>query len=169
MKDSELIRLATDFRVFAEVRAGSAEVALRSAEAAIVGGIKLLHVALSTPGCFRVVSDLRRKYGDRAWVGVGSVMSYDHIDRAIKSGAQFIVMPHTSPPLVEACRRNRVPPIAGALTPTEVAASWSMGVPLVMLFPTMLFGGPDYLRSLATRMADVRLIAAGGVASENIV
>jgi 2-dehydro-3-deoxyphosphogluconate aldolase/(4S)-4-hydroxy-2-oxoglutarate aldolase len=44
-----------------------------------------------------------------------------------------------------------------------------MGVPLVMLFPATLFGGPDYLRSLTARMSDVRLIAAGGVGSDNIV
>jgi 2-dehydro-3-deoxyphosphogluconate aldolase/(4S)-4-hydroxy-2-oxoglutarate aldolase len=169
MKDSELIRLATDFRVLAEVRAQSAETALRAAEAAIMGGIKLIKVAVSTPGSFRVISDLRRQYGDRAWVGVSSVMSYDHIDRAIKSGAQFIAMPHTSPPLIEACRRSRVPPVAGALTPTEVAAAWSMGVPMVTLFPASLFGGPEYLASLARRMTDVRLIASGGVGSENIV
>jgi 2-dehydro-3-deoxyphosphogluconate aldolase/(4S)-4-hydroxy-2-oxoglutarate aldolase len=96
-------------------------------------------------------------------------MSYDHIDRAVKSGAQFIAMTHTSPPLIEACRRSRVPPVAGALTPTEVAAAWSMGVPLVTIFPVSLFGGPEYLKSLTRRMSDIRLIAAGGVGSENIV
>ncbi|HXG92637.1 MAG TPA: bifunctional 4-hydroxy-2-oxoglutarate aldolase/2-dehydro-3-deoxy-phosphogluconate aldolase [Blastocatellia bacterium] len=169
MKDSELIRLATDFRVFAEVHAPSAEVALRAAEAAIMGGVKLIEIALATPGSFRVISDLRRKYGDRATIGAGSVMSYEQIDRAIKSGAQFIATPHTSPPLVEACRRHRVPPVAGALTPTEVAAAHSLGAPLVTLFPASLFGGPEYLRSLTSRMTDVRIVTAGGVGPDNIV
>jgi 2-dehydro-3-deoxyphosphogluconate aldolase / (4S)-4-hydroxy-2-oxoglutarate aldolase len=169
MKDSELIKLATDFRVFAEVRAQSAEVALRAAEAAIMGGIKLLEIALATPGGFRVISDLRRRYGDRAWVGAGSVMNYEHIDRAIKSGAQFVTMPHTSPPLIEACRRSRVPPVAGALTPTEIAAAHSLGVPLVTLFPASSIGGRDYVTSVMSRMAGVRLIVAGGVGPENIV
>jgi len=125
MKDQELIQMASDHRVFAVVRAPSAQSALRAAEAAIIGGIKLIEVALSTPGSFRVISDLRHRYGDRAAIGAGSVMSHDQIDRAIKSSAQFISMSHTNEKLVAACRNRNIPSIIGALTPTEVAAAWA--------------------------------------------
>src|ERR1051325_6509562 len=131
MKDGDLIQFVAEHRVFGVVRAQSAEVALQAAEAAIIGGIKLVEVALATPGSLRVISDLRRRYGDRACVGAGSVMAYDQIDRAVKGGAQFIAMPHTSAALVEACHKYRVPAIIGALTPTEVSAAWSVGAPLV--------------------------------------
>src|SRR5918999_1388687 len=122
MNDAELVRIISENRVFAVVRAQSAEVALRAAEAAIMGGIRLIEVPLATPGSFRVISDLRHRFGDRVCVGAGSVMSYDQVDRASKSGAQYIAMPHTSAPLVEVSRRQRIPAIIGALTPTEVAA-----------------------------------------------
>lgn len=169
MKDADLIQFVAEHRVFGVVRAPSAESALRAAEAAIMGGIKLIEVALATPGSFRVISDLRRRYGDRACIGAGSVMAYDQIDRAVKSGAQFIAMPHTSAPLVEACRKYRTPAIIGALTPTEVSVAWSTGAPLVTLFPAALLGGPDYLGSLTSSLADVRLSVAGAVGPENIV
>jgi 2-dehydro-3-deoxyphosphogluconate aldolase/(4S)-4-hydroxy-2-oxoglutarate aldolase len=78
-------------------------------------------------------------------------------------------MPHTSAALVEACRRLLVPPLIGALTPTEVATAWSMGVVLVTLFPASALGGPDYVAALTARISDVRLAVAGGVGSENIV
>src|SRR5512138_1372558 len=129
MKDTELINSVATYKVFAVVRARSAESALRAGEAAIVGGIKLIEVTLATPGSFRVISDLRHRYGDRICVGAGSVTNHDQMDRAIKSGAQFVSMPHPSATLVEACRRALVPPVIGALTPTEVATAWSMGVP----------------------------------------
>jgi 2-dehydro-3-deoxyphosphogluconate aldolase/(4S)-4-hydroxy-2-oxoglutarate aldolase len=169
MNDAELTRFASDNRVFAVVRALSAESALRAAEAAIVGGIKLIDVALGTPGSFRVISDLRRRYGDRACIGAGSVLTYDQIDRAVKSGAQYISMPHTSSVLIDACRRHNVTALPAALTPTEVAATWSMGVPLVTVFPASSLGGPDYIRELTSRMAGIRLTVAGGVRPENIV
>jgi 2-dehydro-3-deoxyphosphogluconate aldolase / (4S)-4-hydroxy-2-oxoglutarate aldolase len=169
MKDAELVDLVAVHRVFGVVRAGSAELALRAAEAAIVGGIKLIEVALGTPGGFRVISDLRHRYGDRATVGAGSVTNHDQMDRAIKSGAQFISMPHTSTTLVDACRRALIPPVVGALTPTELATAWSMGVPMVTLFPASLLGGPDYVAALTTRINDVRLVISGGVGSENII
>ena len=168
MNDAEFIRLISERRVFAAVRAESAELALRAAEAAIIGGIKLIEVALVMAGAFRVISDLRHQFGDRACIGAGSVMSYDQIDRSIKSGAQFMVMPHTNVPLVEATRRHRVPAIIGALTPTEVAAAWSLGAPLVTVFPSEPMGGPNYVRALVSRMAGVRLGAAGGVSQENV-
>lgn len=169
MKDQELIQMASDHRVFAVVRAPSAQSALRAAEAAIIGGIKLIEVALSTPGSFRVISDLRHRYGDRAAIGAGSVMSHDQIDRAIKSSAQFISMPHTNEKLVESCRNRNIPPIIGALTPTEVARAWAVGTPLVSLFPAAPMGGPEYLSALTARIPDVRLVVAGGVGPENIV
>jgi 2-dehydro-3-deoxyphosphogluconate aldolase/(4S)-4-hydroxy-2-oxoglutarate aldolase len=169
MKDSELVNSVAAYRVFAVVRARSAESALRAAEAAIVGGIKLIEVALATPGSFRVISDLRHRYGDRVWVGAGSVTTHDQMDRAIKGGAQFISMPHTSATLVEACRRALVPPLVGALTPTEVATAWAMGVPIVSVFPASSLGGPDYVAALTSRIIDVRVTVAGGVGSENIV
>jgi 2-dehydro-3-deoxyphosphogluconate aldolase / (4S)-4-hydroxy-2-oxoglutarate aldolase len=169
MKDVDLIQFVAENRVFGAVRAQSAEVALRAAEAAIMGGIKLVEVALATPGGFRVISDLRRRYGDRACIGAGSVMAYDQIDRAVKSGAQFIAMPHTSTPLVEACHKYRVPAIIGALTPTEVSAAWAIGAPLVTLFPAAALGGPNYLGALTSRISDIRLSVAGGVGPENIV
>ena len=169
MKDAELIESVTAHRVFAVVRARSAESALRAAEAAIVGGIKLVEVALATPGSFRVISDLRHRFGDRVCVGAGSVTSHDQMDRAIKAGAQFISMPHTSAALVDACRRAHVPPVIGALTPTEVAAAWTMSVPMVTLFPASSMGGPEYVAAITSRLNDIRLAVAGGVGSENIV
>ncbi|HSB09338.1 MAG TPA: bifunctional 4-hydroxy-2-oxoglutarate aldolase/2-dehydro-3-deoxy-phosphogluconate aldolase [Blastocatellia bacterium] len=169
MKDAELVSFVAAHRVFAVVRARSAETALRAAEAAIMGGIKLIEVTLGTPGSFRVISDLLHRYGDRVCVGAGSVTTHDQLDRAIKSGGQFISMPHTSATLIESCRRSLVAPVVGALTPTEVVAAWSMGVPLVSLFPASSLGGPEYVAALTSRIGDLRLVVSGGVGSENIV
>jgi len=169
MKDEDLIQLATDHRVIAVVRARSAETALRAAEAAIVAGIKLVEIALTTPGSFRVIADLRRQYGDRAAIGAGYVMSHDQIDRAIKSSAQFISMPHTNAPLIDTCRKRRVPPIIGALTLTEIATAWTLAVPLVTLFPAAPLGGPEYVSAITSRLPEARLVVAGSVGPENIV
>lgn len=169
MKDSELIQFVEANRVFAIVRAASAESALRSAEGAIVGGIKLIEVTLATPGSFRVISDLRHRYGDRICVCAGSVTSHDQMDRAIKSGAQVISMPHTNVRLIESCRRSHVLPLIGALTPTEVDNAWSMGVPMVNLFPASSLGGANYVAALTSRINGVRLVVSGGIGSDNIV
>ena len=169
MNDSDFIKFVSENRIFAVVRAESAESALRAAEAAIIGGIKLIEVSLSTPGEFRVISELRRVYGDRACIGAGSVTSEEQADRAIKSGAQFITMPHTNKRLIETCRKHRAFPVVGALTPTEVAYVWSLGVPLITIFPASSLGGADYIAALTSRMVGIRLVASGDVGPDNIV
>jgi 2-dehydro-3-deoxyphosphogluconate aldolase/(4S)-4-hydroxy-2-oxoglutarate aldolase len=168
MNDSEFVKFVAENRIFAVVRADSAEAALRAAEAAIIGGIKLIEVSLSTPGEFRVISELRRVYGDRACIGAGSVTNEEQIDRAIKSGAQFICMPHTNGLLIESCHKHRAVPVVGALTPTEVAYVWSLGVPLITIFPAAALGGADYIAALTSRMQGIRLLASGDVGPDNI-
>ncbi|PYT09863.1 MAG: hypothetical protein DMF60_01700 [Acidobacteria bacterium] len=44
-----------------------------------------------------------------------------------------------------------------------------MGVPIVNVFPASSLGGHEYIAALTSRILDVRLTAAGGVGSENIV
>src|SRR5262249_21621849 len=133
------------------------------------GGIKLIEVEVATPGSFRVIADLCHRCGDRAVIGAGSVSNYEQIDRAVKSGAQFISMPHTNPHPIESCRQYPVPPLVGALAPTEVASAWAMAVPLVMIFPAETAGGPEYIEAITSRFNGVRVGASGGVAPENIV
>src|SRR5206468_10279931 len=127
----------------------------------IIGGIKLIEVAMGTPGGFRVISDLLHRYGDRASIGAGSVNAAEQIDRAIKSGAHFISIPYTSAPLVEICRRERVVPVIGAPTPTEIATARDMGVPPATSAPAAAVGGPDYVRDLRPRLPGIRLALAG--------
>jgi len=51
----------------------------------------------------------------------------------------------------------------GALTPTEVIAAWRAGSDFVKVVPCAAVGGEHYIRALKTPLAQVPLIAAGGV------
>src|SRR5439155_1015506 len=101
MIDLSILNQIEQRKIFAIVRADSAETALKATEAAVFGGIKLVEVLMNTPGSVRVISDLRRKYGDRINVGAGSVVSIDMADRAVKGGAQFITSPHTNAGIIK--------------------------------------------------------------------
>src|SRR5205085_1860941 len=84
-----------------------------------------------TPGAFRVISDLRREHGSEVFVGAGSVLSAEVADRAVKTGAQFVVCPHTDAAIFDYCTSRSVLVIAGAITPSEIMAAWTPGSPLV--------------------------------------
>ncbi len=168
MLDFSILSVIEHHKIFALLKTESAETAIKAAEAAIVGGIKLIEVSLTTPGAVRVISELRRKYGDAIRIGAGAVVSIDGADRAIKGGAQFISSPHTSANIIEFSISKKVFPISGAATPTEIISAWDFGVPLIKVFPVYAFGGAPYIRSLKESMPEVRLLPASGVTINNV-
>jgi 2-dehydro-3-deoxyphosphogluconate aldolase / (4S)-4-hydroxy-2-oxoglutarate aldolase len=153
--------------IVAAIQAPSADTALKAANAAVAGGIKVVEVPLTSPGAYRVISDLRREHGDAILVGAGSVLSTEGADRAMKAGAQFATAPHTSFQTLDFCKSRGLLAVPGASTPTEVMTAWSFGVPIVKVFPATLLGGPGYVRTLARAVGDVRMLVEGGVTPEN--
>jgi len=155
--------------IVATILAPSADTAIKAANAAIAGGIKVVEVPLASPGAYRVISDLRREHGDAILVGAGSVLSTEGADRAMKAGAQFATAPHTSFQTLDFCKARGLLAIPGASTPTEVMTAWSFGVPLVKIFPATILGGAGYVRTLSRTVGEVRLLAEGGVTAEHAI
>lgn len=155
-------------RVVGVLRAGSADAALKAAEAAIMGGLKILEIPYNAPGAIRVIADLRRKFGERVLVGCGAITSTEMADRAIKGNAQFVTSPHTNAALIEFCCTHNVFAIPGAATPTEIISAVGFGVPLINVFPAGLLGGAAYIRTLHAMIPEVRLMAMGGVTTDNL-
>jgi 2-dehydro-3-deoxyphosphogluconate aldolase/(4S)-4-hydroxy-2-oxoglutarate aldolase len=154
--------------IFAAVTAPSADSALKAAEAAIAGGLTQVAILLTTPGAYRVVSDLRRTHGDAVLVGASAVVTGEMADRAIKAGAQFLLSPHTDDEILGMCRDRGLLGIAGALTPSEVMRAWNFGCPIVSIHPAGPFGGPSYVHMMAESFEGVRLMPSGGVSLENM-
>ena len=97
---------------------------------------------------------------------VGTVRRPEQVDAAVDAGAIAVVSPAFVPEVVERALELGVPPIPGALTPTEVEAAWRAGAPMVKLFPGGL-GGPRYVRDLLAPLRDVPLLVTGGVDASN--
>ena len=85
MNDHPALERIKALPIFASLTAPSADSALKAAEAAIAGGLTQLSILLSTPGAYRVLSDLRRAHGDSVLVGAGSVVTSEMADRARES------------------------------------------------------------------------------------
>jgi 2-dehydro-3-deoxyphosphogluconate aldolase/(4S)-4-hydroxy-2-oxoglutarate aldolase len=128
----------------------------------VAAGVDVLEITLDTPGAL----DAIRRWGERATVVAGTVRTVSEAEAAVEAGAQAIVSPTTVPEIVSWCAERNVPVVPGAFTPTEVETAWRSGASLVKLFPAAL-GGPGYVRSLLGPLADVPLLATGGVTAES--
>ena len=102
-----------------------------------------------------------------ALVGVGTVRTVEHLRAASEAGAEFAVSQIFSPELAAAARKQQIPFIPGALTPTEVVTAWNAGVPAVKVSPIGPLGGVNYLKELRGPLPDIAMMPTGGVTLES--
>src|ERR1043166_4511989 len=96
---AEVIELLTNPGVIAVVRALRREQVLPLAEALIAGGLTAIEITMTTPDALACIQEASSKLGDRALIGVGTVLDPAQCRAAIAMGAQFVVSPICRPEL----------------------------------------------------------------------
>jgi 2-dehydro-3-deoxyphosphogluconate aldolase/(4S)-4-hydroxy-2-oxoglutarate aldolase len=163
MSRAELCRRIADVGVVPVVRAPSAHLAIRAVEAVLAGGISVFEITMTVPGALAVIRSLVERFGDRATVGAGTVLSASDALACIDAGAQFVVSPGLDLATIEAVHGRDLPVMPGALTPTEIITAWKAGADMVKVFPCSAVGGAKYLRALRGPLPDVKMLPTGGV------
>ncbi|MBM4261999.1 MAG: bifunctional 4-hydroxy-2-oxoglutarate aldolase/2-dehydro-3-deoxy-phosphogluconate aldolase [Deltaproteobacteria bacterium] len=153
-------------RLVAVVRSKTPDDAVNLASAAADGGIKFVEITFSVPGALDVIKELSRR--SDIHVGAGTVLASQQAERAISSGAQFVVSPSLELNLISLCHSSNIACFPGAATPTEVIAAARAHADLVKIFPADLVGGPNFIRQVSAPFADVRFMVSGGVSLKNI-
>ena len=149
------------------VRAATVNDAMRAADAISAGGIPIVEITMTVPDPFSVIQQVAREFGLNILVGAGTITTAEQANRAIDSGAQFVVSPGLSLPVLSVAQAGGVLAIPGALTPTELMTARQNGAKLVKIFPCGNVGGPKYLKSLKAPFPDANLIPTGGVNVSN--
>jgi 2-dehydro-3-deoxyphosphogluconate aldolase / (4S)-4-hydroxy-2-oxoglutarate aldolase len=149
------------------VRAPNVEEAARAVELIYEGGIAVAEITMTVPNAPAAIRQVAQRFGDRILVGAGTVLSAAQAQDCIDAGAQFLVSPGLSIPVLHAAKaRNRLA-IPGTLTPTELMAALVEGIRLVKVFPCGNLGGAKYLKSLKGPFPDVLMVPTGGVNAGN--
>jgi 2-dehydro-3-deoxyphosphogluconate aldolase / (4S)-4-hydroxy-2-oxoglutarate aldolase len=155
-------------RVAGVIRSDDPEAAFHACMAAVDGGIGTIEVTMTVPSCLDIVRGLVASTGGRLPVGVGTVYEPDVVPEARRSGAAFVVTPVVLPDVAEACAREDVLCVLGALTPTEIHQARRTGADMVKIFPVQAMGGPDYVRWLQGPLPGTAFWVSGGVEIDQI-
>ena len=156
-----------DGGIVAILRAPSGELLVDVAAALHAGGIDVIEITFTVPRALEIVSALRDRLGDKVLIGAGTVLDAETARAAMLAGAEFIVTPVVSRPVIEICRRYDKLVMAGAMTPTEILTAWEAGSDIVKVFPADV-GGPAYLKAVHGPLPHVRLLPTGGVNLETL-
>lgn len=148
--------------IVAVIRADSSEQLMNVAEALVAGGAPTMEVTMTTPNAIQVISEVKKKLGDKICMGVGTVLDTETCRAAILAGAEYVVTPVLKLEVIELCRRYAKPIIAGAYTPTEALTAWEAGADFIKIFPADGLG-PSYIKAIKAPLPQLEIIPTGGV------
>jgi 2-dehydro-3-deoxyphosphogluconate aldolase/(4S)-4-hydroxy-2-oxoglutarate aldolase len=167
MTIEEVMRRIGAIGIVPVVRATTAEDATRAVEAICAGGIPIVEITMTVPNATSVIRHVIREHGNAALIGAGTVTTREQAEQCIRAGAEFIVSPGLSIPVLMTAQECAKLAIPGALTPTELMHAQDNGAKLIKIFPCGNVGGPRYLQSLKAPFPNAALIPTGGVNASN--
>jgi 2-dehydro-3-deoxyphosphogluconate aldolase / (4S)-4-hydroxy-2-oxoglutarate aldolase len=162
----QLMAEIEDRGVVAVIRASSREQLIDIANALLAGGVTAIEVTMTTPKAISGIEMLSDTLGDRAIVGVGTVIDAATCRDAISAGAQFVLSPALDESVVATTKRYGKISVPGAFTPTEILRAWTCGADAVKVFPSTVLG-PGYFKDILAPLPQLKLTPTGGVDLKN--
>ena len=164
--DSALHRIQ-EIGIVPVVRASSVDEARRAVDAICAGGIPVIEITMTVPDAANIIRQVVRQYGSNVVTGAGTVVTADQAKMCLDAGAEFLVSPGLSVPVLQVAASRQKLAMPGALTPTEVIAALDAGATLIKVFPCGGVGGPRYLKALRAPFPEPRFVPTGGVNLSN--
>jgi len=161
-KTGNLTELLRKQRLLAIVRGDDPDGVVRTVATLVECGIPLVEVSLTGRGALDALRRSVSEVGDAGVIGAGTVLTALDARSAADCGVSFTVTPGMGPGVTRSVALG-LPVLAGALTPTEIAAvAATDGCAAVKLFPAS-FGGVDYLRALRQPFPRTPFVPVGGI------
>ncbi|HJC63480.1 MAG TPA: bifunctional 4-hydroxy-2-oxoglutarate aldolase/2-dehydro-3-deoxy-phosphogluconate aldolase [Candidatus Blautia merdavium] len=137
------------------------------AKALVEGGLPCAEVTFRTAAAEESIKIMTSEYPDM-FVGAGTVLTIDQVDRAVAAGAKFIVSPGFDPEIVDYCISKDIPVFPGCITPSEVAQAVKRGLKVVKFFPAEQFGGVATIKAMAAPYVGLKFMPTGGISAKNL-
>ncbi|UUZ80058.1 bifunctional 4-hydroxy-2-oxoglutarate aldolase/2-dehydro-3-deoxy-phosphogluconate aldolase [Paenibacillus sp. P26] len=163
----EGLMLLKETRIVAIIRGVEEQHITGVAEALLDGGIPVMEVTLNTPGALDMIGRLQQEYGDRMFIGAGTVLDVEDARKALDGGASYLVTPNMDEEVIRYAVERKAPIFPGAMTPTEVVNAWKAGATAIKIFPGASLG-IGYIKELMGPLGHIPMMAVGGVTESNI-
>jgi 2-dehydro-3-deoxyphosphogluconate aldolase/(4S)-4-hydroxy-2-oxoglutarate aldolase len=163
----QVISMLMNPGIIAVVRAQRSDQVIPLSEALIAGGVITIEITMTTPDALAAIRAARETLGERALIGVGTVLDAETCRAALAAGAEFVVTPICRTELVAICQNAGRPIMLGAYTPTEAQVAHEAGADFIKIFPADNLG-PGYMKGLRAPLPHLRLVPTGGVDVHNV-
>lgn len=159
-------------KIIAIIRRVYGNALVKTAQALYDGGISLLEITFdqADPDCLKKTSDAIAKLASdipQILLGAGTVLSVEQAEAALKSGAHYIISPNVDEDVIRFTKKKGLISIPGAMTPSEMLNASKYGADFIKIFPAADLGIP-YMKSVMSPISHLKLLAVGGITTENL-
>lgn len=170
MKDKgQIVEAIKQNKIIAIIRGVEEDKIANLLSALYQGGVRAAEFAFEGDGkkTAQTIKFAVDNFGDKMYIGAGTVTDSDRLELALKAGAGYVITPVCDTSFVSRCKAQGICTIVGALTPTEIKTAADSGADFVKLFPADAFG-PRYIKSVLAPLGHLNIIAFGGITKNNI-
>ena len=137
------------------------------AKALCDGGLPCAEVTFRTEAAEESMKTIAAEF-PHMLLGAGTVLTTDQVDRAVASGAGFIVSPGLNPKVVNYCVEKGIPIIPGCTNPSDVERAITLGLDTVKFFPAEAAGGLHMIQAMAAPYTNMKFLPTGGISAKNL-
>lgn len=170
----KVIKDIETYKIITILRGLTKDQVLKTVDAMIKGGIKLVEVTFDQSGKIseettaESIKAIKDNFGELVRVGAGTVMTEKQVELAYNAGAEFIISPDCYEPVIKKTLSLNMVSIPGVYSPTEAANSYRYGADYAKLFPNSELG-ISYLKAITAPLSHIKFLAVGGVNANNML
>ena len=131
------------------------------------GGINCAEITFRTTCAAEAIAIGAKEFPDMN-IGAGTVINLEQAQKAVDSGAKFLVSPGLSEEVAKFASAKNIPYFPGCVTPTEIMQALKLGISVVKFFPANVYGGLKAIKALSGPFPQVKFIPTGGVDLDNL-
>ena len=131
------------------------------------GGINCAEITFRTACAAEAIATGVKEFPDMN-IGAGTVINLEQAQKAVDSGAKFLVSPGLSEEVAKFASEKNIPYFPGCVTPTEIMQALKLGISVVKFFPANVYGGLKAIKALSGPFPQVKFIPTGGVDLDNL-
>ena len=142
-----------DYKIIAIARGIDEAHIIPTIQALIDGGIKAVELPLSHSSkesykeTLNIIKKAHDTFGDKIYLGAGTVLSTKEVEDAARAGAEYMISPNMNVDVIKKTKELGKGSMPGALTTTEVVTAYEAGADVVKIFPAGNFG-ESYIKAL---------------------
>jgi 2-dehydro-3-deoxyphosphogluconate aldolase/(4S)-4-hydroxy-2-oxoglutarate aldolase len=137
-------------------------------QALLKAELPIIEVTFRTDAAEASIADLTNEIPNLL-IGAGTILTTDHVKKAVNAGAKFMVTPGFNPKVVDYCVKKKIPIIPGLNTPSMIEWGLDRGLKIFKFFPADLSGGTKMLEILTGPYPEVKFVPTGGINNETLI